>query len=229
MAMIDPDMLLGAYSIGVFPMADSRSADDVFWVEPLRRAMIPIEDFKMSRSLKKIVRSDRFTVTRDAAFSEVVRHCADRPETWINPLLEKSYAALHELGNAHSIECWRGGRLAGGLYGVRLGPAFFGESMFSAERDASKVALAWLVARLRHGRFKLLDCQFMTPHLKSLGAVELPQADYVARLGELLETSRGGDFTALDALLSSSSSSSSSSTEDSSPGNLIAQLLGQTS
>ncbi|MEA3040621.1 MAG: leucyl/phenylalanyl-tRNA---protein transferase, partial [Sphingomonadales bacterium] len=163
--MIDPELLLRAYSIGVFPMADSRSAGEVFWVEPRRRAVIPIGGFRLSRSLRKTLRAGAFAVTRDTAFAEVVRRCAERDETWINAEIEASYNQLHGLGHAHSIECWQDGRLAGGLYGVRLGAAFFGESMFSAARDASKVALAWLVARLKVGGFTLLDCQFMTEHL----------------------------------------------------------------
>jgi leucyl/phenylalanyl-tRNA--protein transferase len=186
MKTIDPDLLLRAYSIGVFPMADSRSADDVYWVEPKKRGILPIDQFRLSRSLAKVIRSDRFAVTCDAAFAEVVAQCAestdDRPDTWINPAIESAYADLHRRGHAHSIECWRDGRLVGGLYGVRLGGAFFGESMFSRESNASKVALAWLIARLRAGGFRLLDCQFITDHLRSLGAIEVSRDDYVALL-----------------------------------------------
>lgn len=191
MAVLNPDLLLRAYSIGVFPMADSRDAHEVFWVEPRKRAIIPIESFKVSRSLRKAIRSGAFRVTRDTAFAAVVRHCAEREETWINAEIERSYNRLHRLGHAHSIECWHDEQLIGGLYGVKLGAAFFGESMFSLRRDASKVALAWLVARLRVGGFRLLDCQFMTEHLRSLGAIEIGQKDYVAILSAALAVGSG--------------------------------------
>ncbi|MEA3063822.1 MAG: leucyl/phenylalanyl-tRNA---protein transferase, partial [Sphingomonadales bacterium] len=186
MAAIDPDLLLRAYAIGVFPMSDSRDADEVFWVEPRRRAILPLERFRLSRSLRKTIRSGEYRVTCDTAFAEVVERCAEREETWINADIERSYRLLHERGHAHSVECWHEGALVGGLYGVNLGAAFFGESMFSARRDASKVALAWLVARLKVGGYTLLDCQFMTEHLKSLGAVEVTQKDYLALLESAL-------------------------------------------
>ena len=186
MAVIDPELLLRAYSIGVFPMSDSREAAEVFWVEPRRRAILPIDRFRLSRSLRKTLRAGIFDVTRDTAFARVVRRCAEREETWINSDIEASYNLLHKLGHAHSVECWKEGRLVGGLYGVRLGAAFFGESMFGCERDASKVALAWLVARLKVGGFKLLDCQFMTAHLRSLGAVEIDQHNYMELLASAL-------------------------------------------
>ncbi len=191
MAVLNPDLLLRAYSIGVFPMADSRDASEVFWVEPRKRAIIPIERFKVSHSLRKSIRSGAFRVTRDTAFAAVVRHCAEREETWINAEIERSYNKLHRLGHAHSIECWQDEVLVGGLYGVKLGAAFFGESMFSLRRDASKVALAWLVARLKVGGFRLLDCQFMTEHLRSLGAIEIGQKDYVSILSAALAVGSG--------------------------------------
>jgi leucyl/phenylalanyl-tRNA--protein transferase len=191
MAVLNPDLLLRAYSIGVFPMADSRDATEVFWVEPRKRAIIPLDRFKVSRSLRKAIRSGAFRVTRDTAFAAVVRHCAEREETWINAEIERSYNRLHRLGHAHSIECWQDEQLVGGLYGVKLGAAFFGESMFSTRRDASKVALAWLVARLKVGGFRLLDCQFMTEHLRSLGAVEIGQKNYVAILSAALPAGSG--------------------------------------
>lgn len=190
MPPIDPDLLLRGYSIGVFPMSDGRDAPGIYWVEPKRRAILPLDGFRMSRSLRKVLRSGRFTVTRDRAFAEVIRRCAARPETWINPVIEAGYLDLHARGHAHSLEVWKEGALVGGLYGVRLGRAFFGESMFSAAADASKVALAWLVARLRAGGFRLLDCQFMTDHLRSLGAVEISQTRYL----ELLEDALDGAF-----------------------------------
>lgn len=234
--MIDPELLLRAYSIGVFPMADSRAAGEVFWVEPRRRAILPIDGFRLSRSLRKTLRAGTFEVTRDTAFNEVVRRCAEREETWINDEIEASYDQLHRLGHAHSVECWREGRLVGGLYGVRLGAAFFGESMFSSERDASKVALAWLVARLKVGGFTLLDCQFMTEHLRSLGAVEIDQRDYLgllsAALGDGWPAAPGvpaagaGEFGALDRLLSADPART---VDAPASGCVIAQLLGHTS
>ena len=241
MAVLDPDLLLRAYSIGVFPMADSRDAGEVFWVEPKRRAILPLEDFRMSRSLRRAIRSGRFEVSRDTAFAEVVRRCAERAETWINPQIEASYNLLHRLGHAHSIECRQEGELVGGLYGVKLGGAFFGESMFSTRTDASKVALAWLVARLIVGGYSLLACQFLTDHLRSLGAVEVQQKDYVTMLSAALGGGDSGgatgsgpgagaaeppEFGALDRLLASLSERGGDSVPT---GWVIAQLLGQTS
>ena len=237
MKALDPDLLLRAYAIGVFPMSDSRDAGDVFWVEPRRRAILPLDRFHLSRSLRRTLRSGRFEVTRDRAFGEVVRRCAEREDTWINEEIERSYRLLHSAGHAHSIEVWAEGELAGGLYGVRIGAAFFGESMFSRRPDASKVALAWLVARLIVGGFELLDCQFMTEHLRRLGAVEIDQADYRALLASALGAGPGGasaagsgaagagaaEFAALDRLLAGRPSGSPPS------GWVIAQLLGQTS
>ena len=231
MAALDPELLLRAYSIGVFPMADSREAPDVYWVEPRKRAIIPLDRFNLSRSLRKTLRSGIFDVTRDTAFAQVVHECAGREETWINEGIERSYIRLHELGHAHSIECWQEGELVGGLYGVRLGAAFFGESMFSRRPDASKVALAWLVARLRAGGFRLLDCQFMTEHLRSLGAVDIDQKDYLGLLALALgeaDEGRGpfAEFGALDRLLASESGGT---VDPPALGWVIAQLLGQTS
>jgi leucyl/phenylalanyl-tRNA--protein transferase len=212
-------------------MSDSRNANEVFWVEPRKRAILPIDGFHMSRSLRKAIRLGFFQVTVDTAFAEVVRRCSEREETWINGIIERSFNNLHRLRHAHSVECWRDGRLVGGLYGVKLGAAFFGESMFSLERDASKVALAWLVARLKVGGFRLLDCQFMTDHLRSLGATEIDQKDYVSLLSSALALAgadgsgeaRGAEFGALDRLLGEGASDSAAS------GCVIAQLLGQTS
>jgi leucyl/phenylalanyl-tRNA--protein transferase len=242
MALIDPDLLLRAYAIGVFPMSDSRDATDVFWVEPSRRAVLPLEGFRLSRSLRKTIRAGTFEVTCDAAFAHVVRHCAERQETWINADIEQSYVRLHERGHAHSVECWQEGELVGGLYGVALGAAFFGESMFSAAKDASKVALAWLVARLKVGGYRLLDCQFMTDHLRSLGAVEILQADYLALLASALGSASpdgsgsgagsgalgraAAEFGALDRLLAADPARTVDSPAS---GCVIAQLLGQTS
>lgn len=175
-------------------MADGADDPSVHWVEPRLRAILPLEGFWLSRSLRKTLLSDRFRVTTDSDFSATVALCAesadDRPTTWINPLIKASYDQLFALGHAHSIECWQEDMLVGGLYGVTLGRVFFGESMVSRTRDASKIALAHLVARLLVGGWKLLDCQFMTPHLESLGAIEISQADYLARLYSVLA---GGD------------------------------------
>jgi leucyl/phenylalanyl-tRNA--protein transferase len=246
MAPIDPDLLLRAYAIGVFPMSDSRDAADVFWVEPRRRAILPIDGFRLSRSLRKTLRGGEFSVTADTAFEQVIRACAGRAETWINGPIESSFVELHRLGRAHSVECWRQDELVGGLYGVRLGAAFFGESMFSLRTDASKIALAWLVARLKVGGFQLLDCQFMTDHLRSLGAIEISQKAYLALLESALATGSadagagralavgvaerrgeaGAEFGALDRLLAADPARTVDSPAS---GCVIAQLLGHTS
>lgn len=209
---IDPALLLKAYAAGIFPMADGRDAPEVYWVDPDKRGVLPLDGFRMSRSLAKVLRSGRFETTANHAFDEVVQLCAeaapDRPSTWINGQIEASVALLHTVGHAHSVETWADGELVGGLYGISLGRAFFGESMFSRATDASKVALAHLVARLRAGGFTLLDCQFITPHLASLGAIEISRDDYRATLAEALSavgTTAGvaaasSDFGALDRL-----------------------------
>jgi len=233
---LDPDLLLSAYAIGVFPMSDGRDAPDVYWVEPTKRAIIPLEGFHLSRSLRKALKSDRFTVTHDRAFAGIVRACAARDDTWINAEIEASYALLHARGHAHSVEVWEGEALVGGLYGVRLGRAFFGESMFSDARDASKVALAWLVARLKVGGFSLLDCQFMTEHLRSLGAIEIAQADYRVLLESALGAGAEGaggtavaaEFAALDRVLAAPPAAAAGAGSPPS-GCVIVQLLGQTS
>jgi len=249
MSRLDPRLLLQGYAAGIFPMADSRDASELFWVEPRSRAVIPLEKFHMSRSLRRTLRSGRFTVTLDCDFAAVIAACADREETWINSDIERAMLALHASGHAHSIEVWNEGALAGGLYGVKLGRAFFGESMFSRMTDASKVALAWLVARMQVGGLVLLDCQFMTPHLASLGAVSIPRKTYVRLLSEALGGAAAGsslagssagagrgagsgaarpsppEFLALERLLAAAGASGSPDAE----GYVIAQLLGQTS
>ncbi|SOB88280.1 leucyl/phenylalanyl-tRNA--protein transferase [Sphingomonas guangdongensis] len=239
---LDPDLLLRAYAMGLFPMADARTADGVFWVEPRQRAVLPLDGFRLSRRLRRRIASDCFRVTADQAFDQVIALCAeataDRPDTWINTSIEQVFRTLHRRGFAHSIEVWADDRLVGGLYGLALGRAFFGESMFSRATDASKVALAWLVARLRVGGFALLDCQFQTDHLASLGAVEIDRAAYsvllAAALGDgvagLLSGSAvvDGAFEALDDLRVGgvAGTTSVSAPVD---GKVIAQLLGQTS
>jgi leucyl/phenylalanyl-tRNA---protein transferase len=244
MRPLDTNLLLRAYAAGIFPMADSRHAREVYWVEPAMRGILPLDGFHLSRSLAKTLRSDRFTVTADRAFARVIAACAEkRPDgqgTWINPQIEQACNELHLRGQAHSIECWQGDVLVGGLYGVSLGGAFFGESMFSRARDASKVALAHLVARLRYGRYKLLDCQFLTEHLASLGAVEVSRNDYVALLGAALAegdgsagagdgSGAGPDFGALDRLAPPAAPAEGRTVAGPISGCVIVQLLGQTS
>ncbi|CAN5635376.1 hypothetical protein BH10PSE14_BH10PSE14_23000 [soil metagenome] len=245
---LDPQLVLGAYAVGVFPMADGRDADSVYWVEPKTRAILPLDGFHLSHSLRKTIVAERFRVTVDTAFDRIIALCAEaaegRPDTWINPQIEQAFVTLHRRGFAHSVEIWDGDRLAGGLYGLALGRAFFGESMVSRARDASKVAIAWLVARLRAGGFTLLDCQFMTEHLASLGAVEIPRAAYLGLLGGALDgvvgtaagvTSGGftaGDFTALDRLgAAAPDPARPPALTDAGPpsGKVIAQLLTHTS
>lgn len=190
---LTPDLLLHAYSVGVFPMAEHRDDDEIFWVDPKRRGVFPIDDFRISRSLAKKIRKGSFEVTVNQAFAEVVKACADREETWINAEIFARYQDLHAMGHAHSVEVWQNGNLVGGVYGVSLGGAFFGESMFSHQRDASKVALAYLMDRLKQAGFGLCDTQFLTPHLASLGAVEISRAAYKAQLQTALK--RDADFS----------------------------------
>lgn len=183
---ITPELLIQAYAAGVFPMSHGAAEDEIFWVDPEHRGIIPLDAFHISRSLARELRKDWFAIRIDTAFAEVVRHCADRPETWINDEIFALYVALHQMGLAHSLEVWDGGALVGGVYGVALGGAFFGESMFSRRTNASKIALAALVDRLRQGGFTLFDTQFLTPHLASLGALEIPRAAYQEKLADAL-------------------------------------------
>jgi len=188
------DILLRAYSIGVFPMAESREAKELFWVEPHERGVFPLDGLIVSRSLAKTVRSDRFRVVADRDFRAVMRACADRDNTWVNDEILRLYCNLFEAGHAHSVEVYEGGALVGGLYGVNLRGAFFGESMFHRARDASKVALVHLFARLRKGGFLLLDTQFLTEHLASLGAVSVSRETFRLLLAEAM--AKEGDFGA---------------------------------
>lgn len=192
MTPLTPDLLLRAYAAGIFPMAEAADDPEVFWVDPDQRGILPLEGFHLPRRLARTIRRDVFEVRCDSAFEAVVRGCAestpDRPKTWINEEIVRLYGALHRLGFAHSVESWREGELAGGLYGVALGGAFFGESMYSRVTDASKVALAHLVARLKLGGFRLLDTQFVTGHLQQFGAVEVSRAQYHRRLTAALAT-----------------------------------------
>jgi len=190
MAMLTPEILLRAYSCGVFPMARSRHDPRLYWVDPQDRGILPLDDLHVPKSLLKVVRQGRFEGRCNTAFEDVLRGCAepapDRPETWINDQIHAMFLQLHALGMAHSVECWRDGALVGGLYGLALGGAFFGESMFSRETDASKVALVHLCARLDAGGFTLLDTQFVTDHLRRFGALEIPKADYLNLLAAAL-------------------------------------------
>lgn len=252
---IAPALMLAAYRAGIFPMADARDDPTIYWVEPRRRAILPLDGFHASHSLLRTLRRGRFSVSCNRAFAEVLDRCAaprraEHGETWINARLAATYRALHAAGHAHAIEVWADGALVGGLYGVGFDRVFCGESMFSAMADASKVALVWLIAALRRAGAELLDCQFLTAHLASLGAVEISRGEYGARLAHAQRRYAGGGssaggggsagaapaaggaaapprdlptgFAALcDAIEEAGSSSS--------PGNFIAQSLIQTS
>lgn len=183
---ITVDILLRAYSAGLFPMADSADDPELFWVEPEIRGIIPLDDFHVSKSLAKAMRKKPFNIRFDTAFEAVMAGCAaeapDRPSTWINATIRKLYTELHQIGHAHSVEAWEGDELVGGLYGVSLGAAFFGESMFSRRTNASKICLVHLVERLRTSGFVLLDTQFTTDHLKTFGAIDVPKLEYAKML-----------------------------------------------
>lgn len=182
MAELTPEVLLRAYAHGYFPMAESRDDPELFWLDPEMRGILPLDQFHIPRRLARTLRADPFEIRCNSAFEQVIHACAaPRPgheDSWINPQIISLYCTLHEQGHAHSLECWQNGQLAGGLYGVQIGAAFFGESMFSRVRDASKIALAYLVARLIAGDFQLLDTQFITAHLAHFGAIEIPREHY---------------------------------------------------
>jgi leucyl/phenylalanyl-tRNA--protein transferase len=198
-AEITPEVLLRAYACGIFPMAESADDPTLFWVEPEERGVIPLDGLKVTSRLARTVRSDQFQVTVDKAFGEVIDGCAEpkpgRDNTWINRRIRTIYTALHALGHCHSVEVWEGPALVGGLYGVSLGSAFFGESMFHRARDASKVALVHLVARLIAGGFTLLDTQYVTEHLRTLGAIEISRRRYRSQLD--LALLHEGNFASL--------------------------------
>jgi leucyl/phenylalanyl-tRNA--protein transferase len=193
MGGLTPELLLRAYAAGIFPMAESGEDPELFWVDPVRRGILPLDGFHLPRRLARTLRANRFEITCDRDFVKVMRGCAEstseRPQTWINEEILHVYSVLHERGAAHSIEARVEDALVGGLYGVTLGGAFFGESMFSRVTDASKVALAHLVAKLKRGGFRLLDTQFVTDHLQRFGAIEISRARYRRLLAEALETS----------------------------------------
>lgn len=213
---LSADLVLQAYRIGYFPMAEDAGSDEVFWVRPEYRGIIPLAGFHLPRSLRKTVRQDRFRVTLDRDFTGVIEGCAqplsNRPTTWINADIQMAYQALHERGHAHSIEAWLGEDLVGGLYGVSIAGAFFGESMFSTQTDASKVCLVHLVGRLRAGGYRLLDTQFQNDHLVQFGTKEIPHAEYQVLLEDALQ--HEGDLAALP---------------DQMPGSTILQSITQTS
>ncbi|MEM0900564.1 MAG: leucyl/phenylalanyl-tRNA--protein transferase [Pseudomonadota bacterium] len=190
---LTPQILLKAYSIGLFPMAESADDPELFWVEPKVRGVIPLDGLRVSRSLRKTIRREKFSIKRNFAFRSVMEKCAeptpDRPTTWINSRIIDLYQRLHHLDHAHSVEAWLDGKLVGGLYGVSLGGAFFGESMFSRESDASKVCLVHLVMHLKMQNFVLLDTQFTTDHLKTLGAIDVPKDEYEHMLKEAVDAS----------------------------------------
>ncbi len=247
---ITPEIVLRAYAEGLFPMAERRDDPSLFWVSPDRRGIFPLETFQVAKRLARTVRSDKFTVAADTAFTEVMLACAapaeGREETWINDEILRLYAALHASGHAHSIETRLEGKLVGGLYGVHLGGAFFGESMFRHVTDASKVALVHLVARRKRGGFKLLDAQFLTPHLARLGAVEIPRARYLAKLNQAITTpaywpaspagaywpassGRVGMASLAPALGDTALTGADATTAGPWPGALVMQLITQTS
>ncbi|QWW69320.1 leucyl/phenylalanyl-tRNA--protein transferase [Rhizobium sp. WYJ-E13] len=190
---ITPEILLRAYSIGLFPMAESADDPEIFWVEPDIRGVLPLDNrFHISKSLRKTIRQKPFDIRFNSDFDAVITACAsetsDRPSTWINETIKTLYSALHRMGHAHSVEAWDGDELVGGLYGVSLGSAFFGESMFSRRADASKICLVHLVERLKQKHFTLLDTQFTTEHLKTFGAIDVPKADYALLLAAAMES-----------------------------------------
>ena len=203
---ITPDIVLKAYATGIFPMSEGRDEPEMFWVDPEKRGVLPLDGFHLPRRLRRTVRQDAFTIRIDSAFEDVMSACAEpasgRWTTWINREIQELFTELHQRGFAHSIEAWEGDELVGGLYGIALGAAFFGESMFSRRTDASKVALVHLIARLRLASFRLLDTQFITEHLRQFGAVEISRADYHSRLTRAL--SEYSDFSLSGKSLSSS-------------------------
>ncbi|ANT59566.1 leucyl/phenylalanyl-tRNA--protein transferase [Salipiger sp. CCB-MM3] len=184
---LTPEILMQAYRAGIFPMAEHRDDPEIFWVDPRQRGVIPMKGFRISRSLARRLRKDDYEVTFDRDFEGVIDACADRRETWINSEIRALFTELHRRGIAHSIEVWMEGELVGGVYGLEIGGAFCGESMFSRRRDGSKIALAWLIDLLRRAGFTLFDTQFLTTHLASLGAVEIPRHQYRAQLAMALE------------------------------------------
>jgi len=188
---INEETILKSYSLGIFPMSESFDDPNIYWINPKKRGVIPINDFKISKNLKKEIKKKKFLITINKNFNAVIKNCAkktkNRPSTWINKEIIKLYSNLHKIGHAHSIEAWQKNRLVGGLYGVSLGSAFFGESMFSIVSNSSKVCLVYLLANLKIKGFRLLDTQFINPHLKKLGAIEISRKKYLKMLGNSLK------------------------------------------
>lgn len=211
MDQITPDILLRAYAMGVFPMAEGRDDAEIHWVDPRRRGVFPLDNFHISRSLAAHIRRENCAIRTNTDFAGVLAGCADRPETWINAEITALYLALHRMGHGHSLEVWAGDDLIGGVYGVTLGAAFFGESMFSRRPNASKTALAYLVHRLRAGGFVLFDTQFLTPHLASLGAAEITRTDYRRRLADALTQTASFDPPGYQPSVDAASSSGAGS------------------
>ena len=197
---LTPELLINAYAAGVFPMSESRDDPEIFWVDPKLRGIIPLDGFHISRSLAKAMRKSEWRISYDTAFRDVMVGCADREETWISDTIFDLYGQLFDLGVAHSVEVWDGETLVGGSYGIALGSAFFGESMFSRRTNASKMALAWLTDHLRQCGFTLFDTQFLTPHLASLGGIEIPRVDYRALLFKALQ--KPADFYSVETVAS---------------------------
>lgn len=197
---LTPELIIRAYQAGIFPMAEDADADDLFWVCPPMRGVMPLDGFKISKSLRKTLRKHPYSIRVDTDFEAVIQGCAtagtDRDSTWINPTIRKLYGELFRRGLVHTVEVWDGPDIVGGLYGLSLGGAFFGESMFHRQTDASKIAMAHLVERLKAGGYELLDTQFVTPHLASLGGVEIPREIYEVRLSHALQ--QNGDYYAWD-------------------------------
>lgn len=195
---LTPELLLSGYASGIFPMAEGRDSDEVYWVDPRSRGIMPLDGFHLSRTLAKRLRRHDYRVAKSTDLDAVLDGCADRQETWINGTIRGLTRDLFHTGHAHTLEIWRKDRIIGGVYGITLGGAFFGESMFSRDTDGSKIALAWLVDHLNRAGFTLFDTQFITPHLASLGAIEIPRADYRARLAAALEVHAAFDSVALE-------------------------------
>jgi leucyl/phenylalanyl-tRNA--protein transferase len=243
MTAIDPDELLLAYRLGVFPMAETRDAPNVLWVRPKARCILPLDGFHVPKRLARTVRSDRFEIRCDGAFEDVIRSCAasgpQREDSWINPDITDVFVELYKRGHAHSVEAWEDGELAGGLYGLSIGAAFFGESMFSLRTDASKVALVHLAARLKHGGYRLLDAQFPNPHLDQFGALEIPEEAFEALLAAATEceadfysfagASGPGPMTAPPSTPPSANGSSTGSSSGSGGGASVLQVITHTS
>jgi leucyl/phenylalanyl-tRNA---protein transferase len=197
---LTPELIIRAYQAGIFPMAEDADADDLFWVSPQKRGILPLDGFHVSRSLRKTLRSHPYTIRIDTDWKSIVEGCAtagtDRDTTWINATIRKLYGQLFDRGICHTVEVWEGPHLVGGLYGLAIGAAFFGESMFHRRTDASKIALVHLVDRLKAGGYRLLDTQFITDHLRSFGGIEISREEYELRLADALANT--GDFIAID-------------------------------